>query len=360
VEAYFNKMGWKVLGTYINTDTPLECKCPKGHDQKKRFYDFRKKATCTVCLGLAKPTIDYVKKCFADIKYELLSTEYVNNRSKLAYKCNKGHIHSMSWSSFKSGTKCPYCVNNNFKYTYEFVKDTLNSYNYILLETQYKNNSSKLLCSCPNGYSLHVTFKDFLKGHRCGNILGEKCQECRNYSPNRKGGVVKKNIPLYTTYASQLEKYQPVYKIEQNGLELLGVECTLCKKVFIPGLDSVERRIVSINKSTGSESNLYCSGSCKKACPTYKQHKYPKGKNPNNYDRPDQKQWATLVKERDNYTCQKCGSTEGTIVAHHILPMSLYPIESADIDNGITYCEECHKEVHKIIGCTYNELKCTS
>lgn len=64
-----------------------------------------------------------------------------------------------------------------------------------------------------------------------------------------------------------------------------------------------------------------------------------------------------MVKERDNYTCQICGSTEGLFIAHHIDPVVCNPIESADIDNGITLCEKCDKKVHKLPGCTYNNLK---
>jgi hypothetical protein len=32
--------------------------------------------------------------------------------------------------------------------------------------------------------------------------------------------------------------------------------------------------------------------------------------------------------------------------------------ESMDLDNGKTLCEICHFEVHKIEGCTYNDLRC--
>jgi len=34
------------------------------------------------------------------------------------------------------------------------------------------------------------------------------------------------------------------------------------------------------------------------------------------------------------------------------------PIESADLDMVITLCKGCHKEVHKLPGCKYNDLKC--
>jgi hypothetical protein len=39
-------------------------------------------------------------------------------------------------------------------------------------------------------------------------------------------------------------------------------------------------------------------------------------------------------------------------------PIINNPIESMDLDNGITLCKFCHKEVHKISGCKYSELRC--
>lgn len=63
-----------------------------------------------------------------------------------------------------------------------------------------------------------------------------------------------------------------------------------------------------------------------------------------------------MVLERDNYTCQECGSTEN-LVAHHIIPIAEDFIKSADIGNGICYCSLCHNKKHtEISGCDYKEL----
>lgn len=55
--------------------------------------------------------------------------------------------------------------------------------------------------------------------------------------------------------------------------------------------------------------------------------------------------WAELVKERDEYKCVICGSTD-RIQAHHIKPTFLYPEYKKDLDNGATLCYECHKKTH--------------
>lgn len=54
------------------------------------------------------------------------------------------------------------------------------------------------------------------------------------------------------------------------------------------------------------------------------------------------KSWRKAVYERDNYTCQCCGSKSKRINAHHIKNYATNPDLRYDVTNGITLCEECH------------------
>lgn len=58
------------------------------------------------------------------------------------------------------------------------------------------------------------------------------------------------------------------------------------------------------------------------------------------------KNWKKQVLIRDNYTCQRCGNKENLVV-HHIEKFSENKQLRFNVDNGITLCQKCHKEVHK-------------
>jgi len=54
--------------------------------------------------------------------------------------------------------------------------------------------------------------------------------------------------------------------------------------------------------------------------------------------------WREKVFERDNWTCQDCGKRGGYLEPHHKKSFAEFPELRFDVDNGITYCHECHKK----------------
>lgn len=63
----------------------------------------------------------------------------------------------------------------------------------------------------------------------------------------------------------------------------------------------------------------------------------------------NQKAWAEAVKERDGWTCQRCGVSppeiEGRFIhAHHIKPRIIGGKNT--LENGKTLCNSCHPKEH--------------
>lgn len=61
--------------------------------------------------------------------------------------------------------------------------------------------------------------------------------------------------------------------------------------------------------------------------------------------------WRESVFKRDNFECQRCGDDRGgNLNAHHLDGWDKHPEKRLDIDNGITLCEDCHIEFHRLYG----------
>ena len=72
--------------------------------------------------------------------------------------------------------------------------------------------------------------------------------------------------------------------------------------------------------------------------------------------------WRKEVWERDNYTCQKCGTRNGRgkrvyLVAHHIQSFNKHPQFRMALENGITLCKKHHLEFHNRYGRGNNTKK---
>lgn len=64
--------------------------------------------------------------------------------------------------------------------------------------------------------------------------------------------------------------------------------------------------------------------------------------------------WRKNVLERDKCKCRKCGKkgklNNGTLASHHINNFKEYKKLRTNIDNGITFCINCHKDIHNKFG----------
>jgi len=236
----------------------------------------------------------------------------------------------------------------------------------------YKFKNDKWCCS--KSHNSCVVMKDKNSNKNLGRGLGRKLtKKTKNKmsesrkgiqagirNPSWKGGYNSKNIPRYDVYEKQLI---PIEETRRNSYDknILEVKCAYCGKWYIPKLHTVIDRIRSINSTTFGDHRFYCLDMCKQECSIYGQHKYPKGFKPAT-SREVQPELRQMRFEIDNYTCQKCkkhqDELEVALHCHHIEGILWEPLESADVDKVITYCKICHKEVHEIEGCGYNDMKC--
>lgn len=100
---------------------------------------------------MRKYTFEEVKNFVESQEHTLLSTEYINNKQKLLLQCNRcKRIFPMRFDSFKNqGHRCE-CYSKPIVLTYEFVKEYVEKEGYFLLSDKYVNNTEKILLWCGN------------------------------------------------------------------------------------------------------------------------------------------------------------------------------------------------------------------
>jgi len=174
----------------------------------------------------------------------------------------------------------------------------------------------------------------------------------KNFVKNSKKKYLQSKA-VFKTFSDRLTVDEQS-RLAKDGISL-EVKCRYCGKYFIPTKSQVFNRIHALNN--GYDNGLYCSNECKVACPIYRKISWPSTYKEAT-SREVQPELRKMVLKRDDYTCQTCGLTNIELHCHHIYPLNESPITSADINECITLCKECHKLKHKIPGCGYNELKC--
>ena len=173
VRDYFKERGCELISTkYVNARSKLKYICKNGHETEIRFNNFQRGQGCMKCSGSEKLTIEYARDYFKERGCELLSTTYVNNRSKLKYVCKNGHKTETTFGDFQRGYHCRKCSGSE-KLTIEYVRDYFKEQGCELLSTTYVNTRSKLKYLCKNNHKVEIVFSSFQRGRRCRKCLNK-------------------------------------------------------------------------------------------------------------------------------------------------------------------------------------------
>lgn len=173
---------------------------------------------------------------------------------------------------------------------------------------------------------------------------------------NYRGGFTENKFASYDTYAEQIAYAEETQLKIVDGIRYVEVKCAYCGRWYIPRSFEVRARKNSLEGKRKGESLFYCTENCKDSCPTYHQKKHHRGFK-NISSREVDPYTRKLCFERDGWQCQKC-LADNNLHCHHIKGYAQNKMIANDIDNCITLCKECHKEIHKDIGCRFVDLQC--
>ncbi|RHZ51566.1 hypothetical protein Glove_476g21 [Diversispora epigaea] len=148
----FSRNGECLSTEYINSNVPMQWQCIMGYKWNATLNNIKRGRWCPHCAGVISHTLEIAKQIAYNRNGKCLSTEYKNCDAKLLWCCVKGHKWYATFNKVnKHNTWCPHCV-GNVRYTLEVAKQIALNRNGECLSTEYINTRSDLLWKCINGH----------------------------------------------------------------------------------------------------------------------------------------------------------------------------------------------------------------
>ena len=138
------RKGGKCLSKeYINATTKLIWQCEQGHKWKAKPTRINSGQWCMKCAGKSKSSLKEMQKAAKEHGGECLSKEYINNSTKLKWKCRKGHIWMTNPKDVNKGQWCKRCAGLQRK-TIEEMQEIAVQRNGKCLSKKYTNTKTNL------------------------------------------------------------------------------------------------------------------------------------------------------------------------------------------------------------------------
>ena len=151
---------------YINQRTKLEFSCQRGHLFSAQPVNvYHKGSWCPHCSGNAKLSLQDAHVAAEALGCVCLSTEYQSVHKPLQWRCSRGHAFTASLTSVRTmGACCMACQKLELS---EFER-LAESIGYTLLSDTYTNNYTHIRLLCDVGHLLTIQPKHLKEGRRCG------------------------------------------------------------------------------------------------------------------------------------------------------------------------------------------------
>ncbi len=217
-EYAIGKGGICLTENYVNQKTRLTFQCSKGHQWTVGGGSLKGKETwCRYCSSpwladtpeLKKQRFVELKKIAEERGGKLLSTEYINTKTKYDFQCASGHSWSTSLDVIRGGSWCKKCAT---KIVSESQKDNLQTFIDIAiskggkcLSTEYINATNKLTFVCSEGHQWLGRPQGIKRGNWCRKCYGtakSDIEEMKSIASARGGSCLSLD---YVTDAIKLK-----------------------------------------------------------------------------------------------------------------------------------------------------------
>lgn len=191
-----------------------------------------------------------------------------------------------------------------------------------------------------------------------------RTEECRkNLSLSHKGKPSPRKGVLHSEESKLKMSKSALGRIPFNkGIPMSKEKYEKCRKTFFQkGHNAWAKNKIFSEKHRKNLSLSHKGKYCGNNSPTWKGGITPLNSIIRNSDKYNE--WRIQNFIRDEFTCQECGQIGGKLHVHHIKPFAVILktnnittfdsavqcVELWDLNNGVTLCEKCHKQLRKKI-----------
>ena len=169
-----DKGGLCLSPRYVNNSSKLLWRCAAGHEWSAAPLQIKKDHWCPFCSRVAPLTLHALRQVAGARGGRCLSLEYVNSEHPLRWQCAAGHEWMAQPKSIRGGHWCPFCARNK-PLTLEEMQQIARQRGGRCLATGYRNGRSPLLWECGYGHRWKASPASVKGGSR---RKGSWCREC--------------------------------------------------------------------------------------------------------------------------------------------------------------------------------------
>ena len=231
--------GGKCLSTeYINQGIHMEWKCKEESHPSwpATFKNIKKGRWCPFCARNVKLTLKECQEFAISRGGECLSTEYINARTSMEWKCEENHTWPATFDCVKNGGNwCPTCA-RNAKLTLEECQKFAISRGGECLSTEYINSEFHMQWKCEKNHTWFATFHKIKNQQTwCPTCSGNEklsLEECQELAISKGGKCLSTE---YINAQTRMEwkckeESHPSWLANFNGVKHANTWCPYCSK----------------------------------------------------------------------------------------------------------------------------------
>jgi hypothetical protein len=156
---------------YVNNFTKLKWECKEGHIWFATPKTVKQGNWCSYCFGKPRLTLLDMKNLAKERGGECLSSKYINDSTKLRWRCKQGHIWYTAAYTVRRGKWCPDCghakAGRQRRDTIEMMQEIAHKNGGKCISKKYFLSNKKLEWECKYGHQWNAVPNSIKNGSWC-------------------------------------------------------------------------------------------------------------------------------------------------------------------------------------------------